>query len=258
MKISKSVTQNSSLNRFIEMLIRSHPLIYIISKKILSYTSIFEDDMKGVKFLKFKNKKINYIDVGASDGVSVRYFKKFLKFKKIICYEPNLFFKKRLEKIKSRKIKVYYYGLSNFNNNFKLYVPVYNFFNLKLYLHTYLFYKKEDLKKQLNLDFFFKKNIKIETIEYSLKKPRIKNFKPDLIKIDVNGHEFEIIKSLKKIIFNYKPVIVVERGSHIKKISKILKKKNYKKYSFNIETKSFEINPKSIPLSYYFLTDNYL
>jgi FkbM family methyltransferase len=258
MKISKSVTQNSFLNRFIEMLIRSHPLIYIISKKILSYTSIFEDDMQGVRILKFKKKKINYIDVGASDGISVRYFKKFIKFKNIICYEPNLFFKKRLEKIRSKKIKIFYNGLSDYNKSLKLYVPVYNFFNLKMYLHTYLFYKKKDLKKQINLDFIFKKNIKIETVKYFLKKPKIKNFKPDLIKIDVNGHEFEVIKSLKKIIFDYKPVIVVERGGHIKKISKILEKKKYKKYSFNIENQSFEVNPKNIPLSYYFLTDNHL
>jgi FkbM family methyltransferase len=258
MKILKSVTQNSIINRYIETLIRSHPLIYIISKKILSYTSIFEDEMKGVRFLKFNKEKINYIDVGASDGISVRYFKKFLEFKKIICYEPNLFFKKRLEKLRSRKIEIHYNGLSNNNNNLKLYVPVYNFFNFKMYLHTYLFYKKKDLEKQINLDFFFKKNIKIETVKYSLMKPKIKNFEPDLIKIDVNGHEFEIIKSLQKIIFNSKPAIIVERGSHIKKISKILEKKKYNKYSFNFENKSFEVNPKHIPLSYYFLTDNYL
>ena len=258
MKISKSVTQNSSLNRFIEMIIRSHPLIYIISKIILSYTSIFEDDMQGIRILKFKKKKINYIDVGASDGISVRYFKKFLEFENIICYEPNLFFKKRLEKIKSKKIKICYYGLSDHNRILKLYVPVYNFFNFKMYLHTYLFYKKKDLKEQINLDFIFKKKIKIETVKYSLKKPKINNFKPDLIKIDVNGHELEVIKSLKKIIFDCKPVIVVERGGHIKKISKILKNIKYKKYSFNIETKRFELNPKNIPLSYYFLTDDYL
>ena len=258
MKISKSVTQNSSINRFIEILIRSHPLIYIISKKLLSYTSIFEDDMQGVKILKFKNKKINYIDVGASDGISVRYFKKFLEFKNIICYEPNLFFKNRLEKIRSKKIKIYYYGLSDNNKMLRLYVPVYNFFNLKMYLHTYLFYKKKDLKEQINLDFIFKKKIKIEKVKYLLKKPKIKNFKPDLIKIDVNGHEFEVIKSLKKIIFDCKPVIIVERGDHIKKISRILKNKKYKKYSFNIENNRFVLNPKNIPLSYYFLTNDYL
>ena len=54
MKLSKSITQNYFISRIIEIFIRSHPLIYVISKKILSYTSIFEDDMKGIQFIKFK------------------------------------------------------------------------------------------------------------------------------------------------------------------------------------------------------------
>ena len=32
----------------------------------------------------------------------------------------------------------------------------------------------------------------------------------DIIKLDVNGHEFEIIKSLNKIIQKDKPIIFVE------------------------------------------------
>tara|TARA_B110000259_G_scaffold152510_1_gene172498 strand:+ start:664 stop:1341 length:678 start_codon:yes stop_codon:yes gene_type:complete len=215
--------------------------------------------MKGIQFIKFKKKYINYIDVGASDGISVRYFNKFINFNKIICFEPNLIFRKKLDQIKSNKIKIHYYGLSNRNQNLKLYVPVYKIFNFEFYLHTYLFYKKSDLVQQINLDFVFKKNLTIRVVDYYLKKPKIKkNFKSDLIKIDVNGHELEVIKSLKHIIFSNCPVIIVERGKHIKKISNILKKKNYHKYAFNILTNTFEKNPKNIPLSYYFLTENYL
>ena len=258
MKISKSITKQNFITRYIEILIRSHPLIYIISKRILTYTSIFEDEMRGVEYLNFNKKKINYIDVGASDGISVRYFRKFLKFNKIICYEPNLIFKEKLQKLKSRRIKIFYNGISNKKKKLKLFIPVYYFFSKKLYLHTYLFYKKKDLEKQLNFDFFFKKNIKIETISYLLKKPKIKSFKPDLIKIDVNGHEFEVILSLKNIIYKNKPVIIVERGDHIKKISRILKRKKYHKYSFNISKKKFEINPNHNPLSYYYMTKSYL
>ena len=55
---------------------------------------------------------------------------------------------------------------------------------------------------------------------YKLKKPKISGFKPDLIKIDVNGHEFEVIQSLRKFIFKFKPAIIVERGDHIKKYQK--------------------------------------
>ena len=90
--------------------------------------------MKGVKYLKFKNTKINYIDVGASDGVSVRFFNKILNFNKILCYEPNPIFKKRLSSIRSQKIKVFFYGISDKSGSINLYVPVYYLFNIKLYL----------------------------------------------------------------------------------------------------------------------------
>ncbi len=258
MSISKSITQHNPINILIEKIIRSHPLIYLFSKKILSYTSIFEDDMKGVKYLKFKNTKINYIDVGASDGVSVRFFNKILNFNKILCYEPNPIFKKRLSSIRSQKIKVFFYGISNKSGSINLYVPVYYLFNIKLYLHTYIFYQKKALIKQLNLDFIFKKNIKIEKISFNLKKPQIKNFKADLIKIDVNGHEYEVVKSLKHIIFRNNPALIIERGSHIKKISKFLAKKKYSKYTYDIVKKKFVRGSREIPLSYYYLTENYL
>ena len=57
MKISKSITKQNFITRYIEILIRSHPLIYIISKRILTYTSIFEDEMRGVEYLNFNKKK---------------------------------------------------------------------------------------------------------------------------------------------------------------------------------------------------------
>ena len=58
---------------FFEKIIRSHPLIYIFIRSVVRFTNIFEKDFDGIKLLKFK-KKINIIDVGASDGVAVKYF----------------------------------------------------------------------------------------------------------------------------------------------------------------------------------------
>ena len=72
-KISYSQT---GLLKPIERLIRSHPLIYLIVRNLIRYTNIFEDDAKAVKYIQFNKEKINLIDIGASDGVSINYFKK--------------------------------------------------------------------------------------------------------------------------------------------------------------------------------------
>ena len=72
-RISYSQT---GLLKLIERIIRSHPLIYLISRNLIRYTNIFEEDAKGVKYLQFNKSKINLIDIGASDGVSINYFQK--------------------------------------------------------------------------------------------------------------------------------------------------------------------------------------
>ena len=51
-----------------------------------------------------------------------------------------------------------------------------------------------------------------------------------MIKIDVNGYEFEIIQSLNKQIAKDKPLLIIENNSKLQKISKYLKKYNYKRY----------------------------
>ena len=70
-----------------EKLTRSHPLIYWIIRSLIRYTDIFERDFDGLKKLYFNN-NMNIIDVGASDGLSVKFFLKNLSVNKVICFEP--------------------------------------------------------------------------------------------------------------------------------------------------------------------------
>ena len=51
-----SVT-NSGILYIFEKIIRSHPLLYFLIRKIIRFTNIFEEDAKGVKIL---NLSTNY------------------------------------------------------------------------------------------------------------------------------------------------------------------------------------------------------
>jgi GTPase SAR1 family protein len=57
------------------------------------------------------------------------------------------------------------------------------------------------------------------------------NDKIDFIKIDTNGYEFEIIKSILPQIHKDNPILVVENNKNQNKIYNTLKK-NYKKYYY--------------------------
>ena len=57
-----------------QKIIRSHPILYFICRSLIRFTNIFERDFDG---LKNKFKDINIIDIGASDGIAVKFLTKY-------------------------------------------------------------------------------------------------------------------------------------------------------------------------------------
>ena len=255
MNISK--TASSGLFQVLEKIIRSHPLVYFLVRYLIRYTNIFEDDAHGVKYLNL-GKKINIIDVGASDGVASKFFKNNLSTNKILCYEPNKPYVKILKNLKLSNLLIYDYGISKQNKNLKVFFPRYKFFKKNLDLITYTFYNKKDLIKQIETDFRFKKGISIIQTSINLKKIKNVKYKISLVKIDVNGHEYSVVKGLENIIKKDKPVLIIETDKNIKKIERFLKKFKYKQYSFSKRKKNFEKIKNKYPLNTYFLQNQHL
>lgn len=228
--MQKSTTQTGLLS-LIEKLIRRNAIVYYLVRAIVIRFNIFEEDFKILKKI-YGNKKINIIDVGASDGIATNFFIKNLNVNYIFCYEPHLFFIKKLKKLKKKysKIKIFNYGISSNNQDMFVYVPLIKFFKLKLYLLTYTFYDHKELTNQIKLDFVNSKKIIIKKIKLRLRKFTTLKSKIDLIKIDVNGYEFEVIKSLKLQIIKDKPLLVIENNSKLKKITQYLERLSYQKY----------------------------
>ena len=79
----------SGILSFFEKIIRAHPLLYILIRSLVRFTNIFEKDFDGVKLINFK-KKVNIIDVGASDGIATKFLNNNLNTGTIFCVEPNL------------------------------------------------------------------------------------------------------------------------------------------------------------------------
>ena len=248
---------NSGFLFFLEKIVRSHPLLYFITRYFIRYTNIFEEDANGVTFLNL-DKKVNIIDVGASDGIASKFFNRKLKINKIICFEPNKSYVKILRKLNIKNLKVNAYGISQFDKYYKIFFPRYKFFFKNLDLITYAHYSKQALLNQINLDFKFKKNISIVQEKIYLKKIKKTKLKIHLIKIDVNGHELSIIKGLSKIIQRDRPAIIVETNDDIKLIENYLKKYSFEKYLFFNKYSRFDKIKKNYPLNTYFLQKNHL
>ena len=254
MKKSKT---NSGFLYFFEKIVRSHPLLYFVARYLIRYLNIFEEDANGVSFLNL-GKKVNIIDVGASDGIASKFFNRKLQINKIICFEPNKPYVKILRKLDIKNLIINPHGISQFSKYYEIYFPRYKFFSKNLDLITYAHYSKEALLNQINLDFKFKKNISIVKEKIYLKKMKRIKSKISLIKIDVNGHELSVIKGLTTIIKRDKPALLIETNNDIKIIEKLLKKYGFKKYFFSNKNNKFSKIKKNYPLNTYFLQKNHL
>ena len=244
---------NSGILFFFEKIIRSHPFLYFIIRSLIRYTHIFEEDAKGVSYIHFK-KKVNIIDVGASDGISAKFFINNLNVNKVFCYEPYKPFVKKIKKLNNKKIIIKPYAIGKKSEILDIYYPRYNLFGKNFDLITYTYYDKKSLIKQIKLDFLFHKNINLIKDKIKINLFKSPKSKIDLIKIDVNGFELSVLESMMKCIKKDRPVILLETGSDIKIINNLLKKLSYKQYKFEINSKKFQnIKKNEYPLNIFFI-----
>ena len=229
-----------SVVRLIEKFPSIHTIIY---NNIDKFKFLFphEKDFYGLKNIFNSNHKGDFLDIGGNIGLSTIGFRSlgFVK-NRIFIFEPNINYclkKLNLIKKKYKKTKILSYGLSSKNKNLYLYTPV---LNGKIFHFLSSSDKKYVTKK---IKYHYKSKFKY----FSLKKDKIilKKFddlnlkiKPTFIKIDVEGHDHEVVYGMKNSIKKFNPVILVEYNpENFKKIYVELNKL-YNCYIYNVLKKS--------------------
>ena len=167
---------------------------------------------KNIYYIKKKlgNNIQTIIDVGANEGESILEFNKSFQINKIYSIEPNLTTFQELKKKNFNNVEVFNFAASDTEGEDKLkigylssmstlnainkdsfYTKIKSFI-IWLTSRKFSIYKKEIIIKKVRLDHFVKtQNIGIV----------------DLIKIDTEGHEFNVIKGLGDYITNVKMIL---------------------------------------------------
>tara|TARA_B100001996_G_C18609799_1_gene573207 strand:+ start:351 stop:1175 length:825 start_codon:yes stop_codon:yes gene_type:complete len=211
--------------------IEKFPLLQIfIYNNLQNFKFLFphDKDYYALNILFNKNEKRAFIDVGGNIGLSSIGFRELgFKNNKIIIFEPDkLLIKNYLLKIKKEysNLKIYPFGLSNKNSIKKLYRAFYK----KKFFHFNNSFSYTYIKKKLFENYGIEsKKFKIRYKKLTLKKFDSLNLNLNscFIKIDVEGFDHHVIYGMKKFIFKFKPVILVEYNkSNFYKIYKFLKK----------------------------------
>ena len=242
------MTQGNNLLNIFEKICRSNIYLFIFFRYLVGkfFSKIFYDnDFKIIKILEEKDflKKKLILDIGANDGMSYYIIRKFSKNSKIISFEPNSYHYKNLKKIekKDKNYKCFNVALSNKNEKKCFYTSYFKKYAISQIAGIDKNEVKKRLKKSFNIKNLSKKIILKKNFVNTVKLDEY-NYRPCLIKIDIEGHEYECIKGSIRTIIKAKPILLVEYDKKLcERIFKLLKMYDYERFYFNKITEKIEV-----------------
>ena len=177
------------------------------------------------EWLKTKKKISCVIDVGAYLGNHSVFFSNY--FKTVYSFEPNTFSFKllKLNTINQQNIKIYNFGLSDKNQ-------IKNFYSYESN------YGGSSVKKNKKIKFTKIKAKFLKFDDLKIKK------KADLIKIDVEGHELNVLKGLKKIINQNNCILQIEIFKNFEITNKFLLDNKFNKENTDVYNSNYFYSKK--------------
>lgn len=170
--------------------------------KLLSWKTLSESELDAeLLLLEFLvNKDSVFFDIGSNKGEYAYYAEKLIPAKNIYLFEPEKKLNKRLKAI-FKNCHVSELALSDTKGKHLFKIPVING------VIDNCLSSLEVENKEVN---------ETESIVYEVETDTLDNFtrtyslKPDLIKIDVEGHEFSVLKGAENYISKEHPTLIIE------------------------------------------------
>lgn len=197
--------------------------------------SIKRNDEQEINLVKkFIKSGTDSIDVGVYRGVYSYEMSKYSE--KVHSFEPNpIIFKyinKNLKKF-IKNIHLYNFALSNQNKTMNLKIPIRNSNSNKEIFEEYYEMGKATIHNENNFENYENFEIQTKTIDELSFDNKI-----SFIKIDVEGHELEVIEGAKNTIKKDKPILLVEiekqyTKKEVAESINFINSLGYKSYFFN-------------------------
>jgi len=206
----------------------------------------FDAELLLLEFLLTKDSV--FFDIGTNKGEYAYYAEKLINPKNIYLFEPEKKLNKQLRAIFSN-CQIFDMALSNNKGTHQFKIPLINGVADNC-LSSLEVENKEDNETEAIIY-----EVKTDTLDNFIAE---KNIKPDLIKIDVEGHELSVLKGAEGFINENHPTLIIEieqrhhKDINVKSVFESFKQKGYdcyyysKKQSqlFPFENKTHLINTK--------------
>jgi FkbM family methyltransferase len=186
---------------------------YFIKAKLSQYTRTpMESYFNALRLFKFPSVPV-CLDIGANRGQCIKSLRQLFDNCQIHSFEPNPVLFEKLETMfdKDKRIVLYNCGLSSMQGSFDLFVPLYN----GVMFDGLGTGSAENAIASLKHRISKKDWQKVSTRKFECRVDVLDSFNlsPHFVKIDVEGHETEVLKGSRETIAKSKPVFLVESSS---------------------------------------------
>ncbi|MBA4239345.1 MAG: hypothetical protein C0448_01375 [Sphingobacteriaceae bacterium] len=189
--------------------------------------SEFDAELLLLEFFLTKNSV--FFDIGTNKGEYAYYVEKLINTKNIYLFEPEKKLNKQLQAIFSN-CNVNHIALSDNKGKHQFKIPVINGVVDNCLSSLEVGNKEENETEAIIYE------VKTDTLDNFTKE---KNVIPDVIKIDVEGHELSVLKGAKKFISKYHPTLIIEieqrhhKDINIESVFESFKQKGYNCYYYS-------------------------
>lgn len=185
-----------------------------------------------------------FVDIGANRGQSALSFAIMQKNWRIVSFEANSTLESSLSlvrKILGPRFDYHLVGIDTQNTTLPIYVPKVNGIEHTGEGSFHLEQLDNPRLRALYGDHFdiVQRQIRTSTFDEW-------NITPDIVKIDVQGHEVRVLEALRKTIATNYPVLLMERNADIQKeVDSFLKEFGYDRFFFHPQTRRLDHRPCS-------------
>jgi FkbM family methyltransferase len=196
--------------------VKRHPIAWAWSWKMLPRLPFLlphDKSYYGFKQLT-RNEGGLFLDIGANNGISAAGFHKLNPHYGIVSIEANRHHEPALEHLK-RKLTNFEYTLTGVGTEpaeFVLITPVYR----GIPIHTHSSTSREYIQASLNRDFAPRIVESITYHDQTIAVVRVDSLglEPDIVKIDVEGHDYAVLLGMTETISRCRPAVMIEFTPH--------------------------------------------